>query len=347
MPSTFYNVRSHSFIEYVHHAINIKRSTWSAVSVRIALSLLYSEAVRHAENVCNDIFDLCHCYDFGRWASNIIETTGFLRYSTRPLKHAARHRMPPVLHEQHHLMMIYLNELAEMTKTLESVRVTCVLEHCIDISQPISVSILEQETSDSCETDDDDDEKYAHTRKLLDRFRDRSEDSVKTEPLLHARHRKDVRAWARMYRYGCMKLACGSMLVYKDKNKLPKRRRKSRQSQLQPQYAQLQPQYDQQIWDYREDNVEHSSASSYRSSASMQSDFSNNKKRRLPRNENGYSCDFPGCEKSYHRKCDLSHHQRCHRPKDTLPYPCERCGDRFPFPKDLRRHEETHFKNPT
>ena len=235
-----------------------------------------------------------------------------------------------------------LKELEDTTKALESVRLTCILDYHIDISQPVTGRITEQETSDSCVTDDDDDERYAKTRKLLEGFRIKPQDAIKTEPLSQARHRKDVRAWARMYRYGCMKLACGSMMVFKDRDKLPKRPRRNRQSQP-------LPQYDQPIWDLREDNVDYSSASasSYWSSASMSSNTNSNKKRRLPRDENGYSCDFPGCEKSYDRKCDLSHHQRSHRPKDTLPYPCEWCGERFPFPKDLRRHEKTHFKMPT
>ena len=256
-----------------------------------------------------------------------------------------------------------LKELEEMTKALESLRLTGVLEHHIDISQPVTGPVTEQETSDSCVTDDDDDEKYAKTRKLLEGFRIKPQDAIKTEPLSQARHRKDVRAWARMYRYGCMKLACGSMMVFKDRDKLPKRPRRNRQSQPLPHYDQQSqplPQHDQQIGDLREDNVDYSSASasSYWSSASMSSNANSNKKRRLPRDENSYSCDFPGCEKSYScdfpgceksydRKCDLSHHQRSHRPKDTLPYPCEWCGERFPFPKDLRRHEKTHFNMST
>ena len=87
----------------------------------------------------------------------------------------------------------------------------------------------------------------------------------------------------------------------------------------------------------------YASASSM-SSASMVSTDSRAKKGRLPRDEDAYTCDFPGCDKIYDRQCDLRQHKRCHRPEDDLPYECDVCGKRCPFPKDLRRHMKIHGK---
>jgi hypothetical protein len=124
----------------------------------------------------------------------------------------------------------------------------------------------------------------------------------------------------------------GSMEIYRPHN-----------TNLEPIHPDIIEHFEEDIWQPRDNYAGYASTSSM-SSASMASTDSKVKKRRLPRDEDAYVCDFPGCDKTYDRQCDLRHHKRCHRSEDDLPCPCHICGKRCPFPKDLRRHMKTHEK---
>eukprot|EP01028_Stygiella_incarcerata_P003505 TRINITY_DN1705_c0_g1_i1.p1 TRINITY_DN1705_c0_g1~~TRINITY_DN1705_c0_g1_i1.p1 ORF type:complete len:566 (+),score=132.84 TRINITY_DN1705_c0_g1_i1:204-1901(+) len=58
--------------------------------------------------------------------------------------------------------------------------------------------------------------------------------------------------------------------------------------------------------------------------------------------EKPFICDFPGCEKTFARRCDLLTHKRTHT--GERPYECTTCGKRFTTCSNLRRHEKTHKK---
>lgn len=277
-------------------------------------------------------------------------------------------------------------QLAKVSKSVDEMRVKCIIERNIDPQQGTpELPLTSQPTSDSCDTDDDEDLRYGIVRGMLQSFHDdHTNEWLNTGPIYEPRLRKDIRAWARLVRYGCTKLPDDSMLLHKDKSRLPRRPRKARAVETewskeyreaffaslgpepsapmndrrtgsevweprlaQPFYPEVSSPFyngsnNSGIWGYRGDKTGYSSAGSNGSNASNMGLAIGGKKRRLPRDEDGYPCTHSGCHMAFSRACDLSHHQRSHKPKDTLPYACGTCDKRFPYPKDLRRHEKTH-----
>jgi hypothetical protein len=62
----------------------------------------------------------------------------------------------------------------------------------------------------------------------------------------------------------------------------------------------------------------------------------------------GYRCSHEGCPEStkfWDIKSDRDHHLRKHVPEDQRAHACAQCGRRFHFPKDLKRHRDTHNKS--
>lgn len=275
-----------------------------------------------------------------------------------------------------------LMELSVILLEAEDIRTAYIVEHWLDPGEVgIGRHIDQHETSDSYS--DDEDEPYFEMRLRLADFADRPfQRYYKTKPIKDGKMRRDIRAWARLSSYCCIKLRCGSMLIHKDREQLPRRRRRkqscpaagsntdrwlSRDPEREGiwQYYRQSKDYsytiplddsnadrqipksaeDANIWRHRGHSNGYSSGGSSGSHASVMTNAIGSKKRRLPKDEGGYPCTFTGCDKTFDRQCDLTHHQRSHRPKDSLPYPCESCDKRFPFPKDLRRHEKSCRKN--
>ena len=65
-------------------------------------------------------------------------------------------------------------------------------------------------------------------------------------------------------------------------------------------------------------------------------------RKRQPAEVGGFPCDIDGCVQTFDRQSDLTKHKKYHIPKDQRPFPCRSCERALLFPKDLRRHEETH-----
>lgn len=306
-----------------------------------------------------------------------------------------------------------LCELENTAQAIDDLRTNSIIDHKFD---PVSRNfLLHLEDSDTCNSDDDDDHIYVEMRKRLYAFQvEENQKYLRIEPVHNRTLRKDIRAWARLARYDCIKLPCHTMLIHKDKGKLPHRtgikkqnfkgmptrqentftppipptnnyeksltwqrtdatrppsrnRSMSNLSMPPPTILSKADIFEQRVaaavdaanensdeessicdnlesvWQPRQSNAGYYSAESGDSSASMWSNASRTKKRRLPRTHAAYVCDSPGCGKSYNRQCDLTHHQRSHRPKDSLPFACELCEKRFGFAKDLRRHQKTHI----
>ena len=62
----------------------------------------------------------------------------------------------------------------------------------------------------------------------------------------------------------------------------------------------------------------------------------------------GYRCSHEGCPEStkvWDTKSDRDHHLRKHVPEDQRAHACAQCPRRFHFPKDLKRHRDTHNKS--
>lgn len=55
-----------------------------------------------------------------------------------------------------------------------------------------------------------------------------------------------------------------------------------------------------------------------------------------------YCCSFLDCNREFGRRADLLRHARSHLVESDRPHKCRTCGQRFLFPKDLRRHQKTH-----
>ena len=230
----------------------------------------------------------------------------------------------------------------------------------------IARPLAEQETSDSYDTDDDYENEIRSSREILQFFhRDHTRDSVLIGPMLQPKLRKDIRAWARLYKCGCMTLHDKTMLIHKDKSKVPRRPRKCTSGYFTkevfppssygftPRHRRPSPlplsDFDEmQIWKARSsyDSAGCSSAGSRRSSRSRRSldSISGTKRLRLSREEGGFPCTHADCCETFNRQCDLSQHERCHLPYEERPHSCYFCPKRFLWPKDLRRHENTHLK---
>lgn len=213
-----------------------------------------------------------------------------------------------------------------------------------------STSLLwDQESSDSCDTDDEEDESYRVLRRTLDGFRhDASKASMIISPITDARKRKDIRAWARLANYGCTTLFDQSILLHKDKAQIPKRPRKSMHSRMRSS-SQAAAVNGRNIWEARDPDqyMGYSSGGSMSEAGSVYSWKSGQTRPRHRSKANGYPCTFQGCQKVYSRACDLSHHERSHRAKEEQPCECTQCGKRFPYPKDLRRHSKVHSRAPS
>lgn len=61
--------------------------------------------------------------------------------------------------------------------------------------------------------------------------------------------------------------------------------------------------------------------------------FSSQRGTRLP---GGYECSQ--CGATFDVPSELRHHERNHMPKEQRPHACNRCGERFLYPKDVQRH---------
>ena len=124
------------------------------------------------------------------------------------------------------------NDLTSTIKDLQEMRILCITDWKFDTMlyephefPPTTLSI--EETSDSYDPDDDNDHWYHLMRQDLELFRqDEAGQWLKTGPIFDARMRRDIRAWTRLANYRCMRLACWSMLIHKDKTQLPRRPKK-------------------------------------------------------------------------------------------------------------------------
>ena len=256
----------------------------------------------------------------------------------------------------------YFDDLDAAGKSLDEIRMRCIRDWKFDPEgirmRPTSVALKScEETSDSCDSDGDkDDTIYRQIREILFRFQhDDTRDRLVSGLIRDSRKRKDVRAWARLLRYGYTTLYNKNMFLHKDRTKLPPRpRRKKPESAESVSHGALaSPNVSSRctafdninsgIWEPRYDNNGYSSASSNASAASRFSQSSaGSKKRRLPKDEGGYLCEHTGYNKVFDRACDLSHHKRNHQDEWELPQVFSMCSKRFLWPKDLRRHERTH-----
>ncbi|KAF2835289.1 hypothetical protein M501DRAFT_989061 [Patellaria atrata CBS 101060] len=68
------------------------------------------------------------------------------------------------------------------------------------------------------------------------------------------------------------------------------------------------------------------------------------KTKRIAPVPGGFRCDYPGCSIVCNRKCELNRHMKKHLPKSRRNHKCETCDERFLYPKDKRRHEESVHK---
>ena len=222
---------------------------------------------------------------------------------------------------------------------LSELRIHCILMFGFDVKEQIyHVPTANLETSDSCDSENDgNDAMYEITRTALEKFqRDPLKEWIQVNHYGNQRLRKDIRAWARLTRCGCMKLPDGTMLLHKHKKQIPRRPRKKIARPASP---------PPRPYDHFQDRIYmpsyngdlSSGESSAGSGESMDSITNGHKRRRLPTVEGGYPCT--SCNKTFDRQCDLAHHSRSHLNVDTRPYGCESCDRRFNFPKDLRRHE--------
>ena len=88
--------------------------------------------------------------------------------------------------------------------------------------------------------------------------------------------------------------------------------------------------------DFLSRNSSSSSLGSVGSSRSVESTTSTNSKRGK-RVLGGYPCTHHGCLKVFDVPSQLRHHRRPHTAKEDYRHSCH-CGERFLYPKDLRRH---------
>ena len=120
------------------------------------------------------------------------------------------------------------HKFSRIVESLEEIRASCISYWSIDPEEGTGAKAIHlQETSDSYDTDNDGDCRYHNLRETLQSFKhDPSRRTLRTAPIHDQRLRKEIRAWARLLQYGCLKLTCSSMLLHKDKSELPRRRRK-------------------------------------------------------------------------------------------------------------------------
>lgn len=331
---------------------------------------LWNAATQYATEICEAVTELCnnHLYWHGDWYSRVLTNRGWMAYSRSKLE---KPDLVPWFPDPPLNLDNYLTELNETYDIMDALRIRSIIDCHFDPEQHGAQALLmEHDTSDSCGVAEDDDSCYREMRESLQAFqRDADRSLYKTGPVWDTRLRKDIRAWARIARLRCIKLPCSSMLISKYPHLLPQRQRRKRPSGREQRgdvleceedractpvgrdpihsdrrnqtYA-MQNRQAQSVWEPRYNNFDYQSGDSSASWSSASSTGVRGKKRRLPRDEGGYACDFLGCQRVFDRKCDLTHHQRNHRPKDSLPYACEHCGQRYAWPKDLRRHEKTH-----
>lgn len=347
---------------------------------------LWSAAKQHASSICEQILKEWHDNPGSVNSYNqIVRNIGWKTYSPKLIIKSTASTKTGV--ETKRLLEFLLSELTSTTHAIDDLRMNCIVDHWFDPAE--STSVMLSQTSDSCDTEDDCDTIYVQMRERLTEFHnDKNRKHLTTKPIVNPRLRKDIRAWARLARYQCIKLPCKSMLIHKDRGHLPRKLRRKQNGDRQPPVAFDKPFWNQlksivdtklevnknicsykygkvypgpnhypgpdlypdpdlndSIWDYRNSRGGYSSAGSNLTSASGKSGVSSSKSRRLPRDEDGYACDFPGCESIYNRQCDLRQHKRCHRSEEELPHVCETCNKRFPYAKDLRRHLKVHEKH--
>lgn len=366
------------------------------------LNAFWTSATAYVRGMCDRISkEYSQLVYPGDWFDTIIGNHFWETYAVQPIyevgkfgsSHMASYTTDHLAQLQSEEMTDLLKKLTGAGKALDDLRLYCITELSLTRDEILETQatreIMLLETSDSCETEDDGDLEYLSMRFRLHEFQvDVDQKWLKTQPIAQRRMRKDIRAWARLARFGCMKLPDCSMLVCKNRYALPRRQRRKAEDQVhqfkpfrrghfgeghytpagqyfedgghrffepgaeplvlpdldkltQPLFQDYQSKSSR--YHYQESNGSKVGYRSESSNDSHASAASASKKRRLPREEGAYACDSSGCEKTFDRQCDLSHHQRSHRPKDQLPWPCRRCDKRFGYAKDLRRHQKTHL----
>ncbi|KAF2019251.1 hypothetical protein BU24DRAFT_405950 [Aaosphaeria arxii CBS 175.79] len=64
--------------------------------------------------------------------------------------------------------------------------------------------------------------------------------------------------------------------------------------------------------------------------------------RRQPPIPGGFHCTVKKCTRAFDRSCDLNRHYKSHLERNQRPHKCELCELRFLYPKDCKRHQQTH-----
>ena len=67
------------------------------------------------------------------------------------------------------------------------------------------------------------------------------------------------------------------------------------------------------------------------------------KRKRVQRIDNGFPCRYPPCSRLFNRASERTKHEEAHQPALTSRYQCNQCASGFRYPKDLRRHQKTHW----
>ena len=66
------------------------------------------------------------------------------------------------------------------------------------------------------------------------------------------------------------------------------------------------------------------------------------KRKRVPKVDGGFPCQFQGCGKPFDRASERRKHEESHSVAFTNRFQCIQCDKAFRYPKDLRRHQKVH-----
>ena len=256
-----------------------------------------------------------------------------------------------------------MKKVKELMLIAHRARLDCIIGTRYDPLQERATNAAD--ASEDNETDDED-LSLSCIRDSLRTFLHDDTSSWMMTPVLPRPLRRDVRAWARLHNFAHTTQVNSDAterytLIHKDKTALPRRPKNGETANKAPSTDGLTKESS------KGNTLTSSNSSMCRKNSSLKASVScydlpgymsggsnhsftpsfsqagtTSKKTRLPKDENGYICVCPGCLKTFDRACDLTHHQRSHRPKDTRPYKCDSCEKRFQYPKDCRRHERTH-----